>query len=43
LTAGPVECGAGLMASVNEWVMMRMMMNLTFVRREEGKPGADTI
>jgi hypothetical protein len=30
------------MASVNEWVMMRMMVNLTYTRREKGKPGAGT-
>jgi hypothetical protein len=30
------------MASVNEWVMMRMMMNLTYTGREEGNPGAGT-
>jgi hypothetical protein len=28
------------MTSVNEWVMMRMMMNLAYTRREEEKPSA---
>jgi hypothetical protein len=26
--------------SVSEWVMMRMMVNLTYIRREEVKPEA---
>jgi hypothetical protein len=37
--SGP--CGTGVMALVNEWVMMRMMViNLACTRREEGEPGA---
>jgi hypothetical protein len=34
------SCDTGLMAPVNEWVMVRSMMNLIFTRWEEGKSGA---